>query len=140
MNGTYHFVYSGPTGVGLGIFRITDNQLVGTDLGGVRYRGTAIANSDGTIRLSIEQTVPPGVFLAQGVSAQEVPITRSFSFTAPPDFGDGAPIKADTPPSPVWLMIRRVPDDNGAFADGIIVDIRSIATPAMTYRAQTIHP
>jgi hypothetical protein len=129
MNGTYSFVYSGPTGVGLGIFRITDTQLVGVDLGLSRYRGTAITDSEGMIRLSIEHTVPAGVFLVQGVSAQDIPYTRSFSITAPPDFGDGKPFEVDTPPSPVWLMIKRIPDDWAAYADGVIVDIRPITAP-----------
>ena len=127
MNGTYSFVYSGPTGVGLGIFMITDTKLVGVDLGGVRYRGTAIADPDGAIQLSIDQTVPPGIFLVQGVSAQDLPYTRSFTVTAPSDFGDGEPFKADTPPSPVWLMVRRLPDDWAAYADGVIVDIRPVS-------------
>lgn len=127
MNGTYSFVYSGPTGVGLGIFRITDGKLVGVDLGGVRYRGTAIANPDGTIQLAIDQTVPSGVFLVQGVSAQDLPYTRSFSVKSPPDFGDGKPFDVLLPPSNVTLMIKRIPDDPwAAYADGVSVNIRPV--------------
>jgi hypothetical protein len=125
MNGTYSFVYSGPTGVGLGIFRITDTKLVGVDLGGVRYRGEVIEDPEG-IDLSIEMTVPTGVFLVQGVSPQDLPYTKLLSFRTPPNFGDGEPFKAYTPPATVTLMIKRISDDYAAYADGVVVDIRPI--------------
>jgi hypothetical protein len=99
---------------------------VGVDLGGVRYRGTAIANPDGTIKLAIDQTVPAGIFLVNGVSSQDVPMTRSFSVEAPPDFGDGDPFKAAIPPSSVTLMVKPIPDDWAPYADGVTVDIRPI--------------
>ena len=130
MNGTYSFVYSGPTGVGLGVFRITDGNLVGVDLSGVRYRGTAIANPDGTIKLAIDQTVPAGTFLVNGVSSQDIPMTRSLSVEAPSGFGDGEPFKAAIQPSPVTLMVKQIPDDPWAtYADGVSVDIRPLAKP-----------
>jgi hypothetical protein len=125
MNGTYGFVFSGPTGVGIGVFRITDTKLVGTDLVGVRYRGEAIEDAGG-ITLSVDMTVPQGVFLVQGVAPQDLPYTRSFSTRTPPDFGDGKPFDVYIPPSNVTLMVRRISDDWASHADGVSVDIKPI--------------
>jgi hypothetical protein len=120
LNGTFGLVFSGQSGVGIAYFRITDGKLVGAGLGGGFYRGDAIEDADG-ISLTIEQTVPAGVILAQGTSPQDLPDTKLFSVRTPPDFGDGEPFKADVPPGTVWVMIKRVSDDLAPFADGMIV-------------------
>ena len=66
---TYAFVYSGLTGVGMGIFRLDGEVPVGRDLAGNRYRGTVVRDqSTGEIDLSFEMAVPAGVALVQGNS------------------------------------------------------------------------
>lgn len=121
---TYGFVYSGVAGVGIGIFRIADGKLVGTDLGGVRYRGSfVIDETTGEISLDLDQTVPAGVFLVQGTSPQDVPYIESISGKWPADFAERKPIEMHLPPGPVTLMVRRIPDNWSAHADGVNVSI-----------------
>jgi hypothetical protein len=59
----------------------------------------------------ISQEVPPGVELAQGTAAQELPHTRHFDTLLPPDFGDGKPQEISSPPGLVTVMIKRIRDE-----------------------------
>ncbi|MGE4048543.1 MAG: hypothetical protein AB7F35_27050 [Acetobacteraceae bacterium] len=124
MNATYGFVYCGVAGVGLGIFRVTGSELVGIDFAGSKYRGTIIEDrKTGEINLSIEMTVPVGVFLVQGTSPQDLPYIKSASVNVPPNFGDGKPFEVFFAPGPVTLMVRQIPDDYAQYADGVAVNI-----------------
>jgi hypothetical protein len=131
MNGVFSFVYCGPAGVGAGVFKIANSRLIGCDLGRVKYRGSAVENpTTGEISLELEQTVPAGVFLVQGVSAQEMTFIRSFSGKLPRDFDNGKPIEMFIPPASVTLMISRVSDEWEPYAHGII----------LTFKAEPPHP
>jgi hypothetical protein len=67
MNGTYGFAYSGSIGIGIGVFRIDGNDLIGADVMGGTYRGTASKDpTTGEITVSFGMFVPAGVFLVQG--------------------------------------------------------------------------
>jgi hypothetical protein len=118
INGTYAFVYCGNVGIGIGIFRVTDAGLVGTDYGGVNYRGTASETETGEIRVEFEMSVPADVLLVQGTSPLDFNVTRGGSFMAPPGFGDGQPFEVYVAPGNVRLMIKRVPDEYSVFVDG----------------------
>jgi hypothetical protein len=127
MNGTYGFVYCGATGVGVGILRITEEELVGVDFAGAKYKGrVALDGATGEIELSIDMTVPVGVFLVQGTSPQDVPYMKSSSVRVPASFGDGKPFEVHIAPGLVTLMMRRISDDFSTYADGVTVDIRPI--------------
>jgi hypothetical protein len=119
INGTYAFVYCGNTGIGIGIFKVTDTDLVGTDYGGSMYRGT-VSESSATGEISVEFTmsVPAGISLVQGASPLDLNTTRRGSFTAPPGFGDGQPFEVYVAPGNVKLMIKQVPDEHSVFVDG----------------------
>jgi hypothetical protein len=77
-DGTYGFVYSGNTGLGIGVFTVRDNVLKGADWGGGRYSGAIKArpNAEG-YRFIFDLFVPAGMFLVQGVAPQEVDHTRA---------------------------------------------------------------
>jgi hypothetical protein len=108
VDGTYGCVYCGADGLGLGVFNAKNGKVVGFDYVGVRYHGTAIedvASREITLDLTFE--VPRGVDLVQGTAAY----TRRITQTLPPDFGDGTPIKVDTPSGIVTAMIKRIRDD-----------------------------
>lgn len=110
MSTTYGFVYSGFVGVGLGIFRVTNSQLIGCDLEGIIYRGTIIKDeATGEMVLSVDQTVPPGVFLVQGTSSLDITHTRTISDRLPATFDDGKPMELHTDIWPMTVMIRRIP-------------------------------
>src|SRR5947207_2221436 len=117
MDGTYGFVYCGNEGVGIGVFRVAGSQLTGTDLAGARYKGVVKENSDGTLALSFEMSVPAGVFLVQGSSAQDVTYSKQASVTVPAGFGDGKPFEVYIAPGPVTMMVRRIPDEFAPYAD-----------------------
>jgi hypothetical protein len=118
INGTFAFVYDGNVSIGIGIFRVTDSELVGTDYGGVNYRGTASETEAGDIRVELTMSVPAGVPLVQGASPVDLTVTREGSFTAPPGFGDGQPFEVYVAPGNVRLMVKRVPDEYSVIVDG----------------------
>jgi hypothetical protein len=127
MNGTYGFVYCGFEGVGIGVFRIIGSALVGVDLAGGKYRGHAIKDENtGEIDLSFEMSVPAGVFLVQGTSPQDVPYKKRAAIKVPALFNDGKPFEVYIAPGPVTMMVKRIPDEFSAFADGVTVDIRPL--------------
>jgi hypothetical protein len=118
INGTYVFVYCSNISLGIGIFNVTDSELVGTDYGGVTYRGTASETETGEIRVEFIMSVPAGIPLVQGTSPIDLTVTRRGSFTAPPGFGDGQPFEVYVAPGNVKLMIKQVPDEFSTFVDG----------------------
>lgn len=117
MNATYGFAYCGSIGAGAGILRINGSDLVGADYAGGSYRGRRHGNL-------VRVTVPAGLPLVQGASAQDVPMTRSATVKVPAEFGDGKPFEIYVPPGPVTLMARRIADDYAWMADGMTVEIK----------------
>jgi hypothetical protein len=126
MNGTYGFVYSGVRGVGLGVLTIRDSVLSGSDTGGAKYSGHAVQDmATGAITILFEMFVPEGTALIQGTSAQDMNYTKTgLSVTLQSDFDNGEPVTVYIPPGNVTLMIRQIPDDYAAFANGF--DIRPV--------------
>jgi hypothetical protein len=127
MDGTYSFVYRGFFGVGMGLFKVTDGSLVGVDFGGGRYRGTIVVGS--TTRemdLAIQMTVPAGVFLVQGTSAQDLEYTKMVSTKVHPNFNEGRPFDVMIPPGSVTLMVVQIPDDWEPYTAGFRLTIAPI--------------
>jgi len=111
LDGTYGVVYCGADGLGLGVFNVKNGSVVGSDYVGGRYHGTAMEDvASSEIALDLLFSVPPGVVLVQGTAPQDVPHSRRIKQILPADFGDGAPVKFDTPPGIVTAMIKRIPD------------------------------
>jgi hypothetical protein len=128
MNGTYGFVYCGIIGVGMGVLRLSDTDFIGSDLAGGKYRGTILKDeTTGAVELAFEMTVPTGVFLVTGTSAQDMPYTKRISTNIPFGFEDGRPFDVDVPPGAVTMMVRRIPDEYAVLADGININITPIA-------------
>jgi hypothetical protein len=88
---------------------------------GGRYTGTAREKSDGTISISIDFDVKPGMVLVQGIASQH---RRHTEHDMPVGFGNGEPVKIPFPPGSVTVMVKRVPDDWArALSEGISVSI-----------------
>jgi hypothetical protein len=122
MDGTYGFVYSGATGVGIGAFTVKDGVLTGSDGGQANNKGTvAVDDVTGNFVITFDQFVPAGTFLVQGTSPLEVDSTRTRTIPMPPGFGDGEPVSVDLPPGTVTLMVKRVPDKYAPFASGFTI-------------------
>jgi hypothetical protein len=120
MNGTYGFVYSGETGVGIGVFVIKDTVLTGADAGGGRYNGSVVIDANTQkVEFVFDQFVPAGTFLVQGVSAQEIEHTRqNIRVSLPHNFDDGKAINLEIPPGHVNIMIKRISEDYEGYAEG----------------------
>jgi hypothetical protein len=118
INGVYGFVYSGANGLGIGVFRVHDTQVIGHDYAGVVYRGAATPQADGSIDLDLRMQVPAGVELVQGTSGQEIPYQRQIKHRCPPAFGDGEPMRISGSPGEIIVMIKRVPDEFEGAATG----------------------
>jgi len=108
IDGTYGFVYSGVNGLGVGVFTILGEKFEGVDFVGGRYTGTAHKNSDGTISISIDFDVKPGIALVQGTAAQQLPYRRHIEHEMPAGFGNGRPVEMPVPPGSVTVMVKRV--------------------------------
>jgi hypothetical protein len=124
IDGTYGFVYSGENGLGVGIFTVLGQNFEGVDYVGGRYTGTARENRDGTISISIDFDVKPGMALVQGTAQQELPYRRHIEHEMPAGFGNGRPVEMPVPPGSVTVMVKRVPDDWArALSEGVSVSI-----------------
>ena len=125
MNGTYGFVYSGAVGVGMGVFNIKDNVIIGADVAGGRYHGHLADNQEtGGFDVLFDMFIPAGTFLVQNASPQEMDLTKTqISVQLKPDFDNGEPIKVFIPPGDVTLMIRKLPDEYSVYANGISITI-----------------
>jgi hypothetical protein len=86
-DGTYGFVYYGNRGLGMSVFSINGEQVVGRDLAGSVYDGTAVQDADGNIVLDVQMQIPAGVTLVP----QDIPHARQICWTLLPAFGDGEP-------------------------------------------------
>jgi hypothetical protein len=129
ISGTYGFVYSGAVGLGLGALYVeSDGRVIGHDWGGVRYEGEATVLPNARIRLRLKQSVPSGIRLVEGTSAQELPFAREITHEFPPEFGGGKPETVTTPLGTVYVMVQRVTDDYaGAAQRGFVIQILSAA-------------
>jgi hypothetical protein len=126
IDGTYAFVYSGVNGLGVGIFTVLGEKFEGVDFVGGRYTGTARENRDGTISISIDFDVKPGMVLVQGTAPQDIPHTRHIEHEMPAGFGNGTAVEIPAPPGSVTVMVKRVPDDWArALTEGLSVLIGS---------------
>jgi hypothetical protein len=124
IDGTYGFVYSGVNGLGAGIFTVLDEKFEGVDHVGGRYTGTARENRDGTISISIDFDVKPGMELVQGTAPQDLPHRRHIEHEMPAGFGNGRPVEISASPGSVTVMVKRVPDDWArAVSEGVSVSI-----------------
>jgi hypothetical protein len=65
LDGNYGFVYCGAAGLGVGIFNLNGDQIIGCDYGGGRYTGTAIVDSTGGITVGATVRIAPAVLLVQ---------------------------------------------------------------------------
>ena len=124
IDGTYSFVYSGVNGLGVGIFTVLGEKFEGVDFVGGRYSGSARENDDGTISISIDFDVKPGMALVQGTTRQDIPHRRHIEHKMPAGFGNGIPIEICSPPGLVTVMVKRVPDEYArALSEGLSVSI-----------------
>jgi hypothetical protein len=110
VDGTYGFVYCGNRGLGMGVFSINGEHVVGRDLAGSTYGGTAVKDADGNIVLDVQMQIPAGVTLVQGTAPQDIPHARQICWTFPPAFGDGEPQMVEFA-GPVTVMLKRIPDE-----------------------------
>ena len=119
LDGTYGFVYCGTAGVGVGIFNLTGDQIIGCDYGGGRYTGTAIEDSTGSITVDATVHIAPAVLLVQGAAAHDISYSRRLRHLFPPLFGDGSPQQIDVSPGTVTVMVKRIADEfHDAAVDG----------------------
>jgi hypothetical protein len=111
-------------GLGVGIFTVLGEKFEGVDHVGGRYTGTARENRDGTISISIDFDVKPGMELVQGTAPQDLPHRRHIEHEMPAGFGNGRPVEISASPGSVTVMVKRVPDDWArAVSEGVSVSI-----------------
>lgn len=74
LDGLYKIEYAGTAGTGLGSLIFNQGRIQGADFGGVQYDGLySPVPGDNCLNINVRATVPPGVWLVQGVPAQRKP-------------------------------------------------------------------
>ena len=111
LDGTYGFVYCVTAGLGVGVFNLYGDQIIGCDYGGGRYTGTAIEDAAGNITVDATVHIAPGVLLVHGIGAQDVSYSRPLRHVFPPLFGNGSPQQIDVPSGAVTVMVKRIADE-----------------------------
>lgn len=109
MHGIYIAYFTGSVGNSIGIFYVADGQLVGADIGGVKYDGKFSIADDG-LHGTIEFTIPAGGTLITGHSGGSEPTRVEFPITLPPDFTSGSTISLQTPTGPVNARFEKIRD------------------------------
>lgn len=119
VNGTWVFVYGGPTGIGIGVIVISDGKFYGADSGDALYEGTIAEDSQsGELTLDVQIHTPAGTGLVSGASGQDLPVTRHQSFKLPPRFNEGLSVTLPVRPGDVTGFFKQVDDEYSAFARG----------------------
>lgn len=65
VDGIYSITFRGTADWGMGLLMLQNNAITGADVGGVSYDGTFEETED-SITVDMQLTVPPGVTLVQG--------------------------------------------------------------------------
>jgi len=78
------------------------------------------------IELNFDMSVPAGMFLVQNTSPQDVTYSKHATVKVPASFGEGKPFEVYIAPGPVTMMVSRIPDEWGPYADGVTVDVRPV--------------
>jgi hypothetical protein len=107
--GFYGIWFQGPAGQGAGIIVLDTNTVVGIDVGGVEYDGEYSYNSrSDMLDLNVKATVPPGVWLVQGVPPQQRPYSFDIIASVPRDLGREHAVTVETPFGPISLIMKKV--------------------------------
>lgn len=116
LDGMYAINFVGKSGQGNGVIILTGGLVFGSD-GGVQYDGTYEPSSTqpGKVDVHLKLTVPPGVWLVQGVPAQPVEYRFDIDCTFAP--GTTSTVKIQTPFGPIQVKIeflRAIPKELAA--------------------------
>ena len=82
VDGIYSITFRGAADWGMGLLMLQKNAITGADVGGVTYDGT-FEETDDSVIVNVQLTVPPGVTLVQGTLPRPEVTTFPFSATIP---------------------------------------------------------
>jgi hypothetical protein len=121
IDGTYGFVFAGALGIGIGVFRVTNGQLIGSDSSGCDYRGTVTEDaSDHRLSIKLDQFAPNHVRAAYSRRfSREKTIRSALDFSIGPNFEDGRPFPLETSTDVVTVIIRRISDKYDKYVNGL---------------------
>jgi hypothetical protein len=107
--GFYAVTFGGAAGGGFGMVVLDTNLIVGADVTGVLYDGTYEYNAR-TDRLDVHivVTVPPGVWLVQGVPSAPKEYKFPIEASLPRDLGAEMPTDVSTPFGSVKAIFKKV--------------------------------
>lgn len=109
--GFYSVQYGGAAGTGFGMMVLDTGHVIGADPTGGTYDGTYRFNpTTNFIDLEITVTVPPGVWLVQGVPGQPQQYTFDIKTSVPRDLGKRHPVTIPTPFGNVAVIFTKVRD------------------------------
>lgn len=111
IDGTYGFVYSGATGIGIGAFKIDGEALIGSDSSGGRYSGRVVESPDThQIEMQIRIEVPSDATLVNGGGPSSEPQVEELTHEFPPLFGNGDPQAIELSAGNITVMIKAIPE------------------------------
>jgi hypothetical protein len=108
VDGIYSITYRGRADWGTGMLLLQHGVITGADVAGSLYDGSYVEVGP-NLQIDFVLTVPPGVTLVQGTSAQAKEYTIPAQATVPTRALDTSePVLIDLPPGPVNVIFRRL--------------------------------
>ncbi|ANT54483.1 hypothetical protein [Mesorhizobium amorphae] len=108
-DGVYAVIASATAGTSQGVIEIRNGSLIGNDIAGAEYRGGAVRQPDGSVKMNITMETPPGVFHIWTGANTETFQSRQIDVHLPREaFDDGKPF--EVPGYGMTIIVRRIPD------------------------------
>ncbi len=110
MEGFYAAYLTGRAGTSVLLFVIRGEDLIGVDVGGLKYEGKLVQTKDG-LSCSIVYTIPAGSStLITGSTPPQTEQRVPLQFALPRDFANGQVIGITTPLGPVNAKFQKLRD------------------------------
>ena len=110
VDGVYSVIASAAAGTSQGVIEIQKGLLIGNDIAGAEYRGRAVRQADGSVKLNITMETPPGVFHIWTGADTETFQSRQIDIELPREAFDNAK-PFEVPGYGMTIIVTRIPDD-----------------------------
>lgn len=104
----YAAYFTGNHGNSIGLFYIDDANLLGIDVGGMKYDGRLEINEGGGLSGVVQFVMPAEAQLVTGVAGRGTPTKIQVPLKLPQNFDDGRVLRIDTPVGAVNVRFEKI--------------------------------